>query len=164
MDTLTVAERSRHMSRIRSKDTTPELRVRKLLHCLGYRYRLHRRDLPGKPDLVFSGRSKVVFVHGCFWHAHRDCKVANKPKTHRRYWNEKFRLNIKRDLQNVSQLQAQGWEVCVVWECEVRRDEALVGEKLVKFLGLPGSWNRTRGEGRGPAWVSKSTKDKVKKN
>lgn len=136
MDTLTPAERSVRMSRIRSKDTKPELLVRQLLHRLGYRYRLHRRDLPGAPDLVFHGRSKIVFVHGCFWHSHARCKVANKPKSRRSFWLEKFARNIERDRRNVADLRDLGWQVHVVWECETRNTE-LLAARLSKFLDGP---------------------------
>ncbi|HUZ67924.1 MAG TPA: DNA mismatch endonuclease Vsr, partial [Beijerinckiaceae bacterium] len=91
MDTMTATEQSERMSRIRSKDTKPELVVRRALHALGYRYRLHRKDLPGVPDLAFPHRRKVVFIHGCFWHAHQNCKFANRPKSRERLWEEKFR-------------------------------------------------------------------------
>ena len=100
MDTLTAAERSERMARIRSKDTKPELRVRQLVHRLGYRFRLHQKDLPGRPDLVFASRRKVVFVHGCFWHAHEDCSVANRPKSRSEFWNAKFERNRFRDPKN----------------------------------------------------------------
>ena len=136
MDTLTPRERSIRMSLIRSTDTKPELRVRKLLYRLGYRYRLHRRDLPGKPDLVFPGRSKVLFVHGCFWHAHDGCKVANKPKTRSEFWNKKFLRNVARDKRNIGQLRGQGWHVYVVWECETR-DATFLEARLARFLGHP---------------------------
>src|SRR5437899_9244114 len=105
MDTLTVAERSERMARIKSKDTKPELRVRRLVHRLGYRYRLHRKRLPGKPDLVFSSRRKVIFVHGCFWHAHEGCKVANQPKTRGEFWASKFMRNRQQDFVNQASLK-----------------------------------------------------------
>lgn len=138
MDTLTPAERSVRMSRIRSKDTKPELRVRSLVHGLGYRYALHRRDLPGAPDLVFPSRSKVIFVHGCFWHAHQECKVANSPKTRRAFWTAKFQGNIERDKRNEERLTKAGWEVAVVWECEIRNAGDLTA-RLSQFLGRPGT-------------------------
>jgi DNA mismatch endonuclease, patch repair protein len=138
MDTLTVAERSIRMSKIRSKDTKPELRVRSLLHGLGYRYRLHRRDLPGSPDVVFPARAKIIFVHGCFWHAHQNCRVANKPKSHHRFWNDKFENNVSRDKTNQQLLRRAGWDVCVVWECETHK-MAPLGARLLRFLGKPGT-------------------------
>ena len=100
MDTLSKAERSERMARIRSKNTKPELQVRRLLHGLGYRFRLHRRDLPGSPDVVFAARRKIVFVHGCFWHGHKNCKVANRPKSRRSFWSAKFKRNRERDAMN----------------------------------------------------------------
>lgn len=134
MDTLTVAERSERMARIRSKDTKPELRVRRLVHRLGYRFRLHRKDLPGCPDLVFPSRRKVVFVHGCFWHAHEDCKLANTPKSRRSFWNSKFERNRKRDTKNRKSLMRAGWRVFTVWECETKI-EAPLALRLSRFLG-----------------------------
>jgi DNA mismatch endonuclease (patch repair protein) len=134
MDTLTVAQRSARMARIKSKDTKPELVVRKLVHGLGYRYRLHRRDLPGSPDLVFPGRQRVIFVHGCFWHAHAGCKVANVPKTKTAFWAEKFSRNKLRDGKNCRALRSAGWQVLVIWECEIK-STALLEKRVRKFLG-----------------------------
>ena len=133
MDTLTSAERSRRMARIRSRDTAPELRVRRLLNGLGYRFRLHRKDLPGSPDLVFPSRRKVIFVHGCFWHAHGRCKTANQPKTRRAYWSGKFARNKARDRSNTLKLRKLGWDVFVIWECQTR-DAAQMQSRLVNFL------------------------------
>jgi DNA mismatch endonuclease, patch repair protein len=134
MDTLTVAERSARMARIRSKNTRPELLVRKLVHSLGYRFRLHRSGLPGRPDLVFPSRRKVVFVHGCFWHAHDNCKTANRPKSRRAYWDMKFETNRKRDQANSVALKRDGWRILTVWECEVKRT-ARLASRLSRFLG-----------------------------
>lgn len=134
MDTLTVAERSERMARIRSKDTKPEMRVRQLMHRLGYRFRLHRKDLPGCPDLVFPSRRKVVFVHGCFWHAHEGCKIANRPKSQRSFWDAKFERNKLRDAANQQALKQDGWMVCTVWECETK-GLARLAFRLSKFLG-----------------------------
>src|SRR5262245_43917835 len=120
MDTLTKDERSARMSLIRSKNTQPELRVRRLLYSLGYRYRLHRRDLPGVPDLVFPSKRKILFVHGCFWHAHDNCSVANRPKTRHSFWTNKFERNKERDRANVRSLRRAGWQVLTIWECETR--------------------------------------------
>lgn len=110
------------MSRIRGKDTKPEIAVRKLVHRMGYRFRLHRRDLPGSPDLAFPGRKKVIFVHGCFWHMHPDpgCRRARVPKSRVDYWKPKLERNRGRDLENEEKLRRLGWEVLVVWECEIR--------------------------------------------
>src|SRR5882762_10482633 len=114
-DKLSPKRRSENMRRIKSKDTNPELLVRRLVHSLGYRYRLHGRNLPGKPDLVFGSRRKIIFVHGCFWHAHT-CKVAHIPKTNTPYWNPKLLRNQARDKKNIETLKADGWDVLVIWE------------------------------------------------
>ena len=124
------------MSKIRSRDTKPEMIVRRLLHGAGYRYRLHRRDLPGKPDLIFAGRRSVIFVHGCFWHQHEAeaCLDGRKPKSNTGYWHEKLARNVERDRLAVERLTAAGWEVLVIWECETRsRDELL--RRLENFIG-----------------------------
>jgi DNA mismatch endonuclease (patch repair protein) len=120
------------MRRIRSRDMKPEMAVRRMVHAMGYRYRLHRRDLPGKPDLVFGPRRAVIFVHGCFWHQH-DCRDGHPPKSNTGYWGEKLRRNVERDAVVQKQLKANGWRVLVVWECEVREPEALKA-KLSSFL------------------------------
>ncbi len=125
--------RSENMRRIRNKDTAPELMVRSLVHRLGYRFRLHRKDLPGKPDLVFPSRKKVIFVHGCFWHGHDCPSVARTPKTNTGYWVEKIRHNTERDARHWSELKALGWHVLVVWECELKDAEALPS-RLTSFL------------------------------
>jgi DNA mismatch endonuclease (patch repair protein) len=121
------------MSRIGPKDTKPELTVRRLLHRLGYRYRLHRRDLPGTPDIVFVSRRKVIFVHGCFWHRHPGCKAASSPKTRTEFWERKFHDNVERDARKMAALRGLGWEPLVVWSCEIR-DEKALEQKLVLFL------------------------------
>lgn len=131
MDTLTPERRGALMSRIRSKNTTPELVVRRLAHSLGYRFRVHRRDLPGSPDLVFPARRKVVFVHGCFWHRHDGCAKRGVPKSNVEFWKAKFDTNVGRDRRK---LRALGWGVMVVWECQVR-DRSRVAARLVRFLG-----------------------------
>jgi DNA mismatch endonuclease, patch repair protein len=134
--TETPEHRSWTMSRVKSKDTTPEITVRRLLHGLGYRYRLHGKNLPGKPDLVFAGRRKVVFVHGCFWHGH-DCKRgARIPATRQEYWTAKVARNKERDARTVSSLEQAGWDVFTVWECELKDRAALV-DRLTQFLGGP---------------------------
>ena len=134
MDTLTSPERSARMARIRSKNTKPEMTVRRLLHALGYRFRLHVRALPGSPDLVFPSRKKVIFVHGCFWHAHGRCRLANSPKSQSAYWTEKFLRNKQRDKANLTRLRKQGWKVFVIWECETKNEAAIV-PKIIKFVG-----------------------------
>jgi DNA mismatch endonuclease (patch repair protein) len=111
-------QRSALMARIRGKDTSPEIAVRRATHRLGYRFRLHRRDLPGTPDLVFPARRLVLFVHGCFWHRHPGCKRCTMPKTRAAFWCEKFEANKARDVRNANELRSLGWRVEVVWECE----------------------------------------------
>lgn len=136
-DMFSPEERSRIMSRVRSKGTGPEKKVRGFLHRLGYRFRLHRKDLPGNPDIVFPGRKKVIFVHGCFWHRH-DCKAGRKiPKTNTEYWTEKIERNVVRDAEQSYSLQAAGWERLIIWECEMR-DEEQLKTKILEFLGPSG--------------------------
>lgn len=125
MDKIDRERRSRNMSRIRSSDTEPELRVRKALHRLGYRFRLHVKLLPGKPDIVLNKYGLVVFVHGCFWHRHEDCKYAYVPKSRVDFWANKFAQNTARDAVCQSALKELGWKVGVIWECETRREEVL---------------------------------------
>jgi DNA mismatch endonuclease (patch repair protein) len=125
-------DRSANMRAIRSKDMLPELTVRSLVHKLGYRFRLHRKDLPGKPDLVFASRRKVIFVHGCFWHSH-DCKAAHVPKSNPDYWVPKLQRNRLRDRKNLEALRSDGWESLVIWECEVK-DSRAVGVRVKRFL------------------------------
>lgn len=127
---LTLSER---MARIRKTDTKPEIAVRSTAHALGYRFRLHRRDLPGTPDLVFPGRHKIIMVHGCFWHQH-DCPLGRKqPVSRTEYWGPKLARNIAQDNAALTQLNALGWEVCVVWECETR-DRQRLAEIIKQFL------------------------------
>lgn len=135
-------DRSANMRAIRSKDMLPELTVRSLVHRLGYRFRLHRRDLPGKPDLVFSSRRKVIFVHGCFWHSH-DCKMAHVPKSNVEYWQRKLNRNKARDRKNIEVLTATGWDSLVIWECELIDTEG-VEKKVERFLrtGTLPLWRR----------------------
>ena len=118
-------QRSRNMSAVRGKNTKPEIIVRRLLHSLGYRYRLHRRDLPGRPDIVLPKFRTCIFVHGCFWHQHPNCKRATIPKTNRSFWLKKFHQNQARDAEAEKALCDQGWRVLVVWECEIKNKEAL---------------------------------------
>lgn len=133
MDTRTPEKRSEIMSAVRTEDTGPELLVRKLLSAQGYRYRLHRKDLPGRPDIVFPGRRKAVFVHGCFWHGHR-CAKGRLPKSRLRYWKPKIAENKKRDARNIAKLKRSGWRASVVWQCELKSAGTLV-RKLKTFLG-----------------------------
>lgn len=125
-------KRSLIMSRIRTKDTTPELAVRRLLHALGYRFRLHRRDLPGTPDIVFPSRRKVIFVHGCFWHAHLGCRKSKMPATNSEFWSEKISRNVERDLQAIERLKELGWQSLVVWGCETKLES--LRSRLVAFI------------------------------
>ena len=126
-------ERRALMAKIRAKDTKPERTVRKLLHRAGYRFRLHVSSLPGRPDIVFGGRRKVVFVHGCFWHQHDGCRFARIPKTRVNYWKQKFEANRIRDAEALFALAQIGWEAIVIWECETKRPEALLS-RLRRFL------------------------------
>ena len=134
MDVHSTEQRRYNMSQIKGKDTKPEMRVRRLVHGLGYRYRLHTKDLPGKPDLVFPGRRKVIFVHGCYWHMH-SCRYGQVvPKTNTEFWQNKRLSNVARDERNVTSLSEEGWQILVLWECEMK-DEALLTEKIKSFLG-----------------------------
>ncbi len=121
------------MARVGQKNTKPELIVRKLLHGLGYRYRLHRRNLPGTPDICFPSRKKVIFVHGCFWHRHEGCRRTTTPKTRTDFWEEKFRQNVARDRRKIDDLQKLGWNALVVWECETE-DIYKLESRLINFL------------------------------
>jgi DNA mismatch endonuclease (patch repair protein) len=123
------------MRAIRSKGMKPELLVRRMVHSLGYRFRLHRRDLPGKPDLAFIGRKKAIFVHGCFWHQHAGCREGRVPASNEGYWGPKLRKNVDRDRESVEQLEARGWRTLIIWECELRDAESLQ-RKLLDFLRL----------------------------
>ena len=128
--------RRRTMQAVKSKNTRPEMYVRRLLHAQGYRYRLHKRGLPGCPDLVFSSRRKVIFVHGCFWHGHDCARGARVPLHNRAYWINKLSRNKERDEAARAALIASGWKVAVIWECEIGA-EARIGPRLRKFLGIP---------------------------
>lgn len=127
------AQRSRIMRAVKGKDTKPEWVVRRLVHALGYRYRLHRKDLPGKPDLVFGPRRKVIFVHGCFWHGHHCKRGARVPKTNRDYWVQKVQRNRDRDTATQKALQDAGWSVLILWECEIK-DTIALEQRLITFL------------------------------
>ena len=136
VDIVTPERRSQIMANIRSKDMKPEMVVRKTVHRLGYRYRLHRRDLPGTPDLTFPCRKKVIFVHGCFWHWHDapDCKIARLPKSNPDYWRPKLERTRSRGNKHIENLKSLGWEVLVIWECQLKDKEALI-RRLQEFLG-----------------------------
>ncbi|MDP2983998.1 MAG: DNA mismatch endonuclease Vsr [Candidatus Latescibacter sp.] len=132
-DRLTPKRRSWLMSRVPSKDTTPEFIVRRLVHAMGYRYRLHRSDLPGKPDIVLPRHKKIIFVHGCFWHRHKACRKASVPKSRTAFWLDKFEKNVKRDTRNIGILKKQGWKILVVWQCQTT-DRDKLEQRLRRFL------------------------------
>lgn len=130
--------RSRTMSLVRGKDTAPEMTVRRLVHRMGYRYGLHCRDLPGKPDMVFRSRKKIIFVHGCFWHGHNapSCRRARVPKTRREFWSAKIERNGKRDAMTEQTLREAGWKVLIIWECETSsRAQDILVKRIISFLG-----------------------------
>jgi DNA mismatch endonuclease, patch repair protein len=133
VDVFTPRKRSVIMSRIGGKDTAPEVRVRRLLHALGFRFRLHRIDLPGKPDIVLPRHNKIIFVHGCFWHGHTNCSRATLPTTNTEFWRVKIGKNISRDERVRRELRSLGWSVLVLWQCELTPIEAL-RTRLIKFL------------------------------
>ena len=133
MDVFTKEKRSQIMSKIKGKDTKPEIVVRSLLHQMGYRFRLHRRDLPGNPDIVLPKHKKVIFVHGCFWHGHKDCPRAKRPSTNKKFWNEKLSKSIKRDTFNQKKLKKMGWLTLIIWQCEMK-DSKNLQSKLESFL------------------------------
>jgi DNA mismatch endonuclease (patch repair protein) len=122
------------MRRVCGQNTTPELIVRRIAHGLGYRFRLNRNDLPGKPDIVFPSKNKVIFVHGCFWHSHPRCKRARIPQSNRAYWLKKLGQNKKRDKTNLAQLKKIGWRTLIIWECEIREPNN-VAKRIKSFLG-----------------------------
>lgn len=125
------------MARVHAKDTAPELRIRKLLHSLGYRYVLHAKNLPGRPDVVFPKRRMAIFIHGCFWHQHAGCKAAARPTSNTEYWEQKLTRNTSRDKATYKALEAAGWRVLLIWECEIndknKRED--LTRKLIRFLG-----------------------------
>jgi DNA mismatch endonuclease (patch repair protein) len=135
-DTLSPEARSRLMSRIRGKDTKPELAVRRILHSMGYRFRLHRRDLPGNPDIVLPRHGACIFVHGCFWHLHSNCKDARIPKTKRAWWRKKLEGNVARDKRHAAALRRLGWRVITVWECQTEQPQRLL-KRLANLLPAP---------------------------
>ncbi|MFH1139876.1 MAG: very short patch repair endonuclease [Pseudomonadota bacterium] len=118
--------RSRMMARVKGKDTKPEKVVRSILHRMGYRFRLHRKDLPGKPDIVLPRHKKIIFVHGCFWHGHEGCSRARRPSTNESFWNTKLNRNQKRDLDNQEILRRSGWKILILWECQIKDIENTV--------------------------------------
>jgi DNA mismatch endonuclease (patch repair protein) len=130
-------KRSALMSRIRSSNTQPELVVRRLLHAMGFRFRLHRRDLPGQPDLVLPRHKLVIFVHGCFWHQHPGCGLASSPKSRQNYWGPKLTATVERDRRNAGHLREIGWRVETIWECDTRKAERLAARVAEIVEGLP---------------------------
>ncbi len=132
-DVHTPEQRSRNMSRVKGANTRPEMLVRSLVHRMGFRFRLHRRELPGCPDLVLKKSRKVIFVHGCFWHGHKGCRRAARPTSNTEFWDRKLSGNIERDKRNRAALEKDGWQVLVVWECQTK-DEEKLKRKLHKFL------------------------------
>lgn len=133
MDKLTPIARSANMRRIKSSSMKPEMVIRRLTFSLGYRYRLHRHDLPGRPDLVFSCKKKIIFVNGCFWHQHKECCKAHIPLSHREYWIPKLERTVARDSENISKLRELNWDVLVIWECELK-DIAYMRKRIARFL------------------------------
>ena len=136
-DTMTKRERSERMALVRSKNTRPEKAIRRLVDLMGFRYRLHDNKLPGRPDLVFSRRHKAIFVHGCFWHRHKGCKLARIPKSRVRFWTEKLEGNRKRDARNLARIRRLGWSSLVVWECQLAKPE-LLSRRVKRFLTTGG--------------------------
>ena len=132
VDTRTPEQRSRIMKSVKSKNTRPEMTVRQTLFRMGYRYRLHYKSLPGRPDVVFPGRRKAILVHGCFWH-HHGCKIGKLPRSHLDYWLPKLEQNVRRDRANIEQLESLGWRVLVIWQCQTVDADAL-GAQLTTFL------------------------------
>ena len=139
MDIVSQKIRSRMMAGIRNKDTKPEILVRKHLHSLGFRFRLHRRIGKARPDLVLSRWRTCIFVHGCYWHRHEGCKLASKPKSNTAFWKSKFNQNVERDKRNIAELEALGWSVGIIWECSLR-DGSFMEQPLVQFITSCNSW------------------------
>ena len=123
MDKVSKEKRSEIMRKVRSKNTAPELKIRSLLHALGYRFRLHRKDLPGRPDIILPKYKTVIFVHGCFWHGHKDCKKSKLPLTKTEQWKRKILTNMERDTRNIADLEKLGWNVIVIWTCELAKPD-----------------------------------------
>jgi DNA mismatch endonuclease (patch repair protein) len=133
MDIFNKTKRSWIMSRIKSSDTKPEIKIRSIVHRLGFRFRKNKPGLSGSPDIVLSRHHKVIFVHGCFWHGHAKCKRASRPSSNRAFWRKKLDTNIARDKRNIRQLKQQGWKVLVIWECEIKNEKRIL-TKLHQFL------------------------------
>jgi DNA mismatch endonuclease (patch repair protein) len=133
IDRVSPKKRSWMMGRVKNKNTAPEIKLRKLVFSMGFRYRLHCKDLPGHPDIVFRGRKKVIFMHGCFWHGHPDCKASKLPETRKDFWNTKINSNQVRDRENIRDLENLGWKVLIIWQCELN-DVLNITEKIRSFL------------------------------
>lgn len=136
-DVFKPEERSRIMAKVRGKDTSLELSLRSLIHGMGFRYRLHVKELPGKPDMVFPRHRKVIFINGCFWHQHEGCPAAARPASNTDYWNKKLEKNLARDKSNIQKLEEAGWKVLTVWECEIKDRPALVARLRTFFESTP---------------------------
>lgn len=135
VDKFSKHKRSEIMSHIKSKNTKPEITVRKIIYSLGYRYRLHRKDLPGKPDLAFIKKKKVIFINGCFWHGHSGCKKSALPDTNYEFWNDKIKKNVNRDTLNYQRLKDMGWKYLVIWQCEIKNDNLEnIKSNIIHFL------------------------------
>lgn len=135
VDKFSKHKRSEIMSHINSKNTKPEITVRKIIYSLGYRYRLHRKDLPGKPDLAFIKKKKVIFINGCFWHGHSGCKKSALPDTNYEFWNDKIKKNVNRDTLNYQRLKDMGWKYLVIWQCEIKNDKLEnIKSNIIHFL------------------------------
>lgn len=135
MDVFSIEKRSKIMAKIKGKDTKPEKIIRSLLHKMGYRFRLHRRDLPGNPDIVLPKYKKGIFVHGCFWHGHKGCPRSEKPSSNKNFWNEKLTKNIERDKQNQRKLNELGWVSLVIWQCQIKKGNiSQLRQTLTSFL------------------------------
>lgn len=135
VDKFSKHKRSEIMSHIKSKNTKPEITVRKIIYSLGYRYRLHRKDLPGKPDLAFIKKKKVIFINGCFWHGHSGCKKSALPDTNYEFWNKKIKNNVNRDTLNYKRLKDMGWKYLVIWQCEIKNDNLEnIKSNIIHFL------------------------------
>ena len=146
-DVFSPEKRSEVMSKIRSKDSRPELLVRSMLHRLGYRFRLHRKDLPGKPDVVLPKYRTVIFIHGCFWHQHEGCPHGHLPRSNLKYWGPKLRRNKERDVKNQAKLKKLGWNTIVIWECQVNKNLIEVIQEVQKMLLTSSAGNHLHGNG-----------------
>ncbi|KAB2735806.1 very short patch repair endonuclease [Brucella anthropi] len=144
-DVHTPAQRSFNMSRIKGKDTQPEIWLRSLLHSAGFRFRLHRKDLPGRPDIVLPGSKVAVFVHGCYWHRHEGCRYTTTPASNTQFWEQKFARTIERDAENIVALQDAGWKVVVAWECQLRSNAT----EVLAAISTETEKRAAKGAGRG---------------